>query len=79
VLFGLTIDTGVMAGSFSSSGTMLPATLQHVLDFNTYINIHTSFRPGGEIRGQLLPEPSSLGLLAVGSMALLRRRQRRVC
>jgi len=32
----------------------------------SYLNIHTSFAPGGEIRGQLIevPEPATLALLA---------------
>jgi hypothetical protein len=34
----------------------------------TYLNIHTSMFPGGEIRGQLqaVPEPASLLLLTTG-------------
>ncbi|GMU20205.1 MAG: hypothetical protein AMXMBFR13_03040 [Phycisphaerae bacterium] len=78
VMFGITFDAGVTSGNISGAGTMSPTHLQIVLDREAYINIHTSHRPGGEIRGQLLPEPSSLGLLAVGSVALLRRRRRRV-
>ena len=31
-----------------------------------YFNIHTTFAPGGEIRGFLVPEPSSVALLALG-------------
>lgn len=50
---------------------------------DTYINLHTSNFPGGEIRGQLqqvlvVPEPTGLALLgfggaAVGAIALRRR------
>jgi CHRD domain/PEP-CTERM motif len=48
----------------------------------TYLNIHTSQFPGGEIRGQLreIPEPGTLALLATGVMgvaAALRRRRKR--
>jgi hypothetical protein len=45
-----------------------------------YLNIHTSFRTGGEIRGFLVavPEPASVtmvGAVLVGGCALLRRRR----
>jgi hypothetical protein len=45
-----------------------------------YLNIHTSVQPGGEIRGFLLvPEPSTISLLAVGTLTVLfaSRRARR--
>ena len=46
----------------------------------SYLNIHTTTFPGGEIRGFLLPvpEPASVSLLAIGAgMGLLRRRRTR--
>ncbi len=39
-----------------------------------YVNIHTQMFPGGEIRGQVVPEPSSLGMLALGGLLVWRRR-----
>jgi CHRD domain/PEP-CTERM motif len=44
-----------------------------------YLNVHTSTFGGGEIRGFLIatPEPTSIGLLAVGSCALGLVRRRR--
>ena len=44
----------------------------------TYLNIHTSQFPGGEIRGTLLatPEPGTLLLLAAGIAGLARRLRR---
>lgn len=48
---------------------------------NTYFNIHTTFAPGGEIRGFLqVPEPMTVGILAIGlgglgALAAARRRK----
>ncbi len=48
-----------------------------------YINIHSTFKPGGEIRGQVvpIPEPSTLVLATLGGIGLLvagwRRRRSR--
>jgi hypothetical protein len=58
---------------------LLAAMVPGAMTGGAYFNIHTSFRPGGEIRGNisLVPEPASLAMLAGGIVALgLRRRSR---
>jgi len=49
-----------------------------------YFNIHTTFVPGGEIRGFLVPEqtagvsePHALALLSLGALGMLLRGRRR--
>src|SRR5688572_12516313 len=41
-----------------------------------YFNIHTQFDTSGEIRGQVVPEPATIGLLSIGALGLLARRRR---
>jgi len=33
-------------------------------------------RPAGEIRGQIVPEPATICLMAAGATAMIRRRKR---
>jgi hypothetical protein len=42
---------------------------------NMYLNVHTQSFPGGQIRGQIVPEPASMLLLASAGLALAGRRR----
>lgn len=54
-------------GTAASAEAVLIAGL---LGDRTYLNIHTTMFPGGEIRGFLVPEPDSLYLLGLGFLVL---------
>ena len=76
VLFGLDI-TGGTEGTFSGTGTLSGDDLSGLFDGQTYINLHTDMNGPGEIRGQVVPEPSAAGLISIliPVAALWRRRR----
>ncbi len=65
----------VGAGTLAEAEARLAAGLA---EGRAYFNIHSTFRPGGEIRGFLVPEPASLSLFAIGlaSLAAAARKRR---
>jgi hypothetical protein len=74
VILGLQL-TGTTTGTISGMGTLTAAQVQGMIEGRTYINVHTTQHPGGEIRGQVVPAPGAVAMLgAVGLMAARRRR-----
>ena len=51
------LATGGTSGTLSGGGSLSAAEVTQVLAGNTYVNIHTTGLPNGELRGQLLKPP----------------------
>ena len=70
IIIGLT-ETGGTSGNVSGGGTLTPAEITGMLNGLTYLNIHTTAHPGGEIRGQITASvPSMPWRYAVGLAVL---------
>lgn len=76
VLIPLTLTPlGTTFGSGHFGGVITEAQALAILSGDTYVNVHTTAYPGGEIRGQLpavamgaVPEPSTYALLGAGAL-----------
>ncbi len=72
----LQADIGGTFGSLIGYHTITEEMEAQLLAGLWYINIHSTQHPGGEIRGQVVPEPTALALLGfVGTTLLMRRRR----
>lgn len=63
------------SGTITGAGTLSALNAQRMLDGLTYVNLHSTFRPGGELRGQIVPEPATALLLGLGALVAIRRRR----
>ncbi len=57
IVFGLTGATGTNAGTIiGAQSSLTAAQVADLMAQLWYVNIHTNLYPGGEIRGQILPD-----------------------
>jgi CHRD domain/PEP-CTERM motif len=70
-----TWNSSASGGSVSGTFTLTSTQATDLLAGKFYVNIHTGSNPNGEIRGNIVPEPSSFGLLSLGMLGMLRRRR----
>lgn len=70
-------NSGYLTANGGTPASAEAAFAGHVAAGRAYWNIHTSYGPGGEIRGflTLVPEPSALAIVGLGAVALARSRK----
>ena len=77
---GVLLNIGEISGLTSpsiGSAVVDDAFVTALLDSEIYINVHTAENGPGEIRGQVIPEPSSCLLALVASLGCMTLRRRR--
>ncbi len=77
VLYGFTGFPAATSGTYNMTFTLVDkpgkSVAQQIEALRgglTYLNIHNATFPGGEIRGQVTPEPTTITLLLVGAAGL---------
>jgi hypothetical protein len=74
---GIPFTAGLTADTLIGSATISEAFETELLAQLWYINIHSTVAGGGEIRGQVIPEPGTLLLMGLGLLAVAARRRPR--
>jgi len=75
------VNAGVRVGIGPGPSPLVGSTMiseafaSELLDGLWYVNIHSTFRPGGEIRGQVVPAPGALALFGLSGLLAARRRR----
>jgi CHRD domain len=75
VILLLSFTAGQTTGVVTGNGVLNATNIQGMIDGKTYVNIHSSFKTSGEIRGQVVPAPASLAMLGLAGIAVGRRRR----
>jgi hypothetical protein len=63
---GVQVGTGVVGPPVVGNAILAASQVNDLLAGLWYLNLHTTSYAGGEIRGQVVPEPSTLLLVAAG-------------
>lgn len=72
---GIALGVSIGPSPLVGNATITDTLEGHIKNGMCYFNIHSTVFPGGEIRGQVTPEPTTLALFGLGLLALRRYRR----
>lgn len=81
-IFDMSLSSSYNGAFIAANGGSVPAAeaalIAGIEAGKSYLNVNSTFRPGGEIRGFLVPEPGTLGLFAAGLLGMAVAGRRRI-